>query len=86
MVVLGTGFFTCLLWQFWIHFDYGARMPRSPQADSGRTFRISVNHGAIVYVTQAEFGRANFVLSDLQLVQFSVLAALGILRVRYKEL
>jgi len=53
-----------LVAQIYVDLTYAADMPRVPQPEAGRTRRISVNHGTIVYVTQVEYDRANFVLNQ----------------------
>lgn len=62
---LGTVFFLTLAANVYIDLDYAYTMPKSPQAGSGRVYRIMVNHGTLVYVTRQEFARANFVFHDL---------------------
>ena len=45
----------------YIDLTYSDRMPSSPQPEAGRTYRIVVNHGFVVYVTRDEFDRATFI-------------------------
>jgi hypothetical protein len=40
-------------------------MPRSPQPETGRTYRITAQYGAAVYVNKQELDRLNFVKYDL---------------------
>jgi hypothetical protein len=50
----------CLLWSTYIEFDVAFRMPASPQPDTGRIYRIFVNHGYERYVTRAELERSEW--------------------------
>jgi hypothetical protein len=44
---------------------YAYTMPREPQPQFGRVFRVVVNHGTVVYVNKEEFDRMNFIEYDL---------------------
>ena len=61
-------------------------MPASPQPETGRVYRIAVNHGDVRYVSQKEFERADFVRYKMVLPEVLLFAAFMILRTRYKEL
>ena len=79
LALLVASFFACILWQTWINLGYSHQMPASPQQETGRVYRIEVNHGAVRYVTREEFARANFALNYLYLIEFSLLAVVGVL-------
>jgi hypothetical protein len=79
------GFIACVFSQIYIENTYAARMPASPQPDTGRVYRIGVNR-VWRYVNQKEFARANFVLNTLRWPELFLLAAFMFLRVRYKDL
>lgn len=61
LFVLVVFFCLGLLSNVYIHLSYAARMPRSPQPTTGRTFAINVNHGTLVYVNRDELKEARFV-------------------------
>jgi hypothetical protein len=60
-------------------------MPAAPQPTTGRIYRLVVNHGAVVYVNDEEFKRADFAFHQLFLIEFSVTVALYLLD-RYKKI
>ena len=86
MILLMTAFWSCLLLQIWIHQSYGAHMPASPQPALGRVYSVTVDHGAIRYVTKEEFDRADFILGKLQVLQLILFAGMGTLRLLSKKL
>jgi len=86
VILLATVFLFCVSWQLWIHLSYSANMPRSPEPDTGRIYRVVVNHGAEVYVTRAELNWCDFAQNETYWIEFSILGLLGYLRVRYKNL
>jgi len=51
-------------------------MPASPQPETGRVYRIAVNHGDVRYVSQKEFERAHFVRYKMVLPEVLLFAAL----------
>ena len=85
-IALASGFMACVLSQIYIDISYDSQMPASPQPETGRVYRIAVNHGDVRYVSQKEFERAHFVRYKMVLPEVLLFAALGILRARYKEL
>jgi hypothetical protein len=58
----------------YIPFRYAAVMPRSPQPETGRIYRIATQYGAVVYVSKQELNRFNFVRYDL-----AILSGIGML-------
>jgi len=76
----------CVLSQIYIDISYDYQMPASPQPETGRVYRIAVNHGDVRYVSQKEFERADFVRYKMVLPEVLLFAAFMILRTRYKEL
>jgi len=44
-----------------IHLGYAYSMPHTPDPARGRTFEASVNHGTIVFLTEAELHRKEIV-------------------------
>ena len=60
-------------------------MPRAPQPQTGRVNEITVNHGSLVYVTDAERRRADFVLNKSLWIALTCCAALGIVKVHWKQ-
>jgi hypothetical protein len=85
-VTLLLGFSACVFSQIYLHEDYSSRMPTSPRPESGRVYRIMVNHGAVRYVTSEELARAHFVLNTLQWPEVILFTTLVVLRFRYKDL
>src|SRR5438093_6784906 len=65
--------------------SYAAEMPRAPQPQTGRVNEITVNHGSLVYVTDAERRRADFVLNKSLWIALTCCAALGIVKVHWKQ-
>ena len=63
-VVFGTVFFG-LAANIYIPFHYAAVMPRSPQPETGRIYRVTAQYGAVVYVNKQELDRLDFVTYDL---------------------
>jgi hypothetical protein len=78
-LVFGTVLFT-LAASIYIPFHYAAVMPQSPQPETGRVYRITVQYGAVVYVNKQELDRRDFVkydLTTLSVVGMLVLFFLG---------
>ena len=52
----------------YIPFRYAAVMPRSPQPEAGRIYRVTAQYGAMVYVNKQELARYNFITKDLMIL------------------
>jgi hypothetical protein len=63
-LVFGMGFFG-LAASIYIPIHYAAVMPRSPQPETGRIYRVTAQYGAVVYVNKQEFEWLDFVKFDL---------------------
>jgi hypothetical protein len=72
-LVFGTIIFS-LAANTYIPFRYAAVMPRSPQPETGRIYRVTAQYGAVVYVSNKELNRFNFVKYDL-----AILSGIGML-------
>lgn len=75
------GSLACLSWNVWIDVSYAAAMPASPQSQTGRIYRIVVNHGFVRYVTKAELARANLVHGPIFWLMVALIACAGIFEV-----
>lgn len=82
--VLTMAFAASMLWAIFIHLSYDHKMPQAPQPDTGRVYRMTVNHGDVVYVTKGELDRAQFVLNKVFWVGMACFGVLIILKVRWK--
>ena len=67
-IVLISVFIVAVLSTIYIHLDYASRMPSAPRPEVGRIYRMTVNHGTVVYVTRDEFKRAHVIVDKLFLV------------------
>ena len=70
----------------YIHIHYSDVMPHSPQPQTGRVYRMVVNHGTVIYVNKQELDRADFVFYDLFSVGVVCFGLLALLRIRFKKL
>ncbi len=62
LVIASTSAMFCALFAiFYIHIHYANDMPRNPDNNTGRVFSITVNHGAVRYVTKAEIKKKELV-------------------------
>lgn len=84
--LLAVVFMGAILWGVYIHLHYAYDMPNSPQPETGRVYRITVNHGFVVYVTKHDFERADFVLNKVFWVGMGCFVALACLKVYSKHL
>ena len=66
--------FATLLAYVYEEISYSTSMPTSPQPETGRVKANSVNHGFIVYVTEAELRRAHLIRDLLFLFRYLVWA------------
>jgi hypothetical protein len=60
-------------------------MPSSPQVETGRIHRMTVNHGFVVYVTETEFRHADFVLNKFFYFGFICFGVFAILKTYWKK-
>jgi len=65
-IVLGTVFFG-LAANIYIPFHYAAVMPRSPQPETGRIYRVTAQYGAVVYVNKQELDSLDFAKYGLKI-------------------
>ena len=54
-------------------------MPASPQPSQGRTHRIVVNHGSVVYVNETEYRQADFAFHTVSLIAIVSIGLLGVI-------
>lgn len=80
-IVLGTVFFG-LAATIYIPIHYAAVMPRSPQPETGRIYRVTAQYGAVVYVNKQEFDRLEFVRYDLWIASAVGMLALFLIAMR----
>ncbi len=85
IALLAIVFIASLLWTVFIHISYAYSMPHSPQPEIGRIYRITVNHGYVVYVTEDELHRADFALNEVFWIGMGCFAVLAILMVYWKR-
>ncbi len=85
VIFLATTFLFTVAANIYIHIHYSDVMPESPQAQTGRIYRLVVNHGYVVYVNKQELDRANFVFYDLFGAGAACFGLLGLLRLRFKK-
>jgi hypothetical protein len=85
MAILIVIFCTGLLLNIYIHMSYSAYMPRTPDPTTGRTARISVNHGSLVYLTPQEFKRAKWILGVGFQITFVVGVLMALVRIYWEE-
>jgi hypothetical protein len=85
LAILGILFCVAIFSTVYIHLSYGAKMPKDPQPEVGRTYQITVNHGTRVYVTKQELERAEFVFRTMPYVAIICFAAFGIIKFYFKD-
>jgi hypothetical protein len=75
--------FATLLAYVYKEISYSTSMPTSPLPETGRLKPLSVNHGVIVYVTEAEYRRSHLI--DHLFFYFGVWCGVGagLLNYRY---
>ncbi len=78
-------FLTGLLSNVWIHFSYDANMPQQPDPVNGRTVRMKINHGDVVYVTPAECKRADFIFGPIFFISFGAGFCLALVRLYWDD-
>jgi hypothetical protein len=86
VVFLAAVFVVAVAAGIYIHIHYSNVMPHSPQAQTGRVYRMVVNHGTVVYVNKQELKGAHFVFYDLFTVGVVCFGLLVLLRIRFKKL
>ncbi len=60
-------------------------MPHDPDPANGRTVRMKVNHGAVVYVTPAESRRADLVFGPVFFISFGAGFCLALVRLYWDD-
>ena len=78
-------FFAGLLSDTYTHLSYWANMPRTPDPATGRVFHIYVNHHTLVYVTERERDRAEFVFTFVGYGTFAVAVLLAFATVYWTD-
>ena len=77
LVIFCVGVFS----EVYVHLSYSANMPRTPDPATGKVFRITVNHGTVVYVTQREFERAKWLFGTGSYLTFGAGLLLALVKV-----
>lgn len=78
-------FFGCVGSTIFIHVTYAYTKPSVPEPQSGRVRQMVVNHGTVVYVTDEEFQRADFVLNKVFWIGIVSFVGLAIVRVYWQK-
>ncbi len=55
-------------------------MPNAPQPEVGRVYRISVNHGAVVYVTKEEYEKTQFAFNEVFWVAVACFVGIALIK------
>lgn len=85
LIFLAAIFLFAVALGIYIHVHYSGVMPHSPQLQTGRIYRMVLNHGSAVYVNKQELDRADFVFYDLFSVGVVCFGLLAFLRLRLKK-
>ena len=80
-VTLLVVFFGCLLANVGTELNYAWYLPHSPRPESGRVFRVTINHGTRVYLTKQELDPLHFVHGPLFAVMSADFAVIGLWKV-----
>jgi len=84
IVLLLSIFFAELGTVIFLNISYSSHLPGVPNEQSGRIYRMSVNHGFVVYGTKQESQRLNIAEKYLPLAGICALIA-GILNFKYGD-
>jgi hypothetical protein len=84
VILLLCGFFTWLIYFTWVHLSYASHLPRSPNQQTGQTYRIVVNHGSVRYGTARNL-RALEWAENSQLIAIAFAAIAMWLQMTYKD-
>lgn len=85
VIFLTVLFFFSLAANVYIDLDYAYTMPGAPQPKTGRVYRITVDHGSVVFVNKQELAWANFVFHDLFNVATVCFILIFVLTVDFRE-
>jgi cell division protein YceG involved in septum cleavage len=80
VVALVSIFFASLLIHVGIEISYASNKPQSPQPESGRVVRITINHGSVVYVSNEELERLHSVQTAAVCTMLASFIGIGILK------
>jgi hypothetical protein len=58
-------FFMSLIADVWLEGSYSSDLPKVPDAKTGHTYRMVVNHGFVVYGSEREFHNLRMVKNSL---------------------
>jgi len=86
VVVLLSIFFISLFAHVGIELSYASNKPPSPQTETGRVFRITINHGSTVYVSQEELQRLHSVQTAAVCAMLASFIGIGILKVSVRNI
>jgi biopolymer transport protein ExbD len=85
VVILLSVFFISLFAHVGIELSYASNKPRSPQTETGRVLRISINHGSTVYVNPEELQRLHSVQTTAVYAMLASFLGIGILKLSVKD-
>lgn len=86
VVALVSIFFISLFAHVGIELSYASNKSRSPQTETGRVFRITINHGSTVYVSQEELQRLHSVQTTAVCAMLASFVGIGILKLSSRKI
>ncbi len=85
-VALISIFFISLFANVGIELLYASNMPRSPQMETHRILRVTINHGSTVYVSEEELRRLHSVQTISECAMLASFVVLGILKLSVRDI
>jgi hypothetical protein len=86
LISLMSIFFFSLVTHVGIELSYASYKPQSPQVETGRVNRITINHGSVVYVSQKELRRFKSVQTAALGAMLVSFIGIGILKLSVKDI
>jgi len=86
LITLVAVFFFALVAHVGIELSYASNKPRLAQAEIGRVFPITINHGSIVYVSQEELRRLHSVQACAIYAMLASFVGIGILKLSTRDI
>ena len=83
--ILVVFFFIGLLVSVHTELDYAQKLPGTPQAETGRVIRMTVNHGSVIYATHKEWEHYHHVEALSTCVMLISFIGLGIFKLSFKN-
>jgi hypothetical protein len=84
MVLFMVAFMLSLVFVVKVEISYSSSLPGAPDQSLGRIYRMTVNHGYIVYGTLREFKLLNLATDSFEIGMLLALIA-GLLNVKYGD-